>query len=68
MPDLMPYLTAASWVATVCGTSAAMAAVLPQATVLSPSWWYYARRVIDVVGLNVFNAKNALTSVVTPVS
>lgn len=39
------------------------AAILPPATADSPVLWQLLRRVIDVIGLNVLNARNAGASI-----
>lgn len=56
--EILPYLTAASWLATVCGVAAVLAAILPPATLMSPVWWQSTRRVLDLLAMNVINARN----------
>lgn len=61
MPEpftIMPYLTVISWGFTGVGIAAILAAILPQATDMSSSWWTYTRKLLDLLGMNVFNAEN----------
>lgn len=39
--------------------SANLAAVTPQASTSSPTWWRYTRAVLDVLAANAHNAANA---------
>ena len=66
-PDqLADLLRAAGWgaYAPAClafiGLAAKLAAVLPPATPQSPRWWCVLRAILDVLGGNWGNARNAV--------
>ena len=58
-------MTALGWgayapvVLAVSGLAAAIAAVAPRATDVSPTWWRVTRGALDILGGNFANARNA---------
>jgi len=52
----------------VVGLAAKLDAVLPQATEASPLWWRIGRAVLDVLGGNWGNARNAPAAAPAPLS
>ena len=50
----------------VSGLAAKIAALAPQATAASPSWWRALRFVLDLLGGNWWHATNAAPVAATP--
>lgn len=67
--DLGAALTALGYgayapvVLSAAGLAAKIAAVTPQATAASPTWWRVLRAVLDIAGGNWGNARNASVAV-----
>lgn len=58
--EALAFFDIAGYIATICGISAILAALLPPAKRTSPAWWKHTRRILDVLAANFRSAKNRM--------